>query len=186
MVEVVAYRPEWPGRFEELRTAYSRELDAAGVPHRVEHVGSTAVPGLAAKPVIDVDVVVPAEDVEAASTALGRLGFEPRGELGVPDRFAFVTPDRFAPTNTYVVVDGSLSLRNHLAVRDVLRADPALRREYDAVKRAAAASAADIDDYIARKSDVLSRILDRGGLSAAERASIEGTTRGITGRGSHG
>ena len=187
MVEVVDYRPAWPERFEELRAAYARVLEAARVPYRsIEHVGSTAVPGLAAKPVIDVDVVVPEPDVDAASAALAGLGFVPRGDLGVAGRYAFVTPGRFAPSNTYVVVDGCLALRNHLAVRDTLRVDGALRREYDAVKRRAAATAADIDEYILLKSDVLGRILERAGLSQDERTAIAETSRGITTRGANG
>ncbi|WP_159573181.1 GrpB family protein [Curtobacterium sp. 18060] len=187
MIEVVEYQPSWPVRFAVLRDAYAAALDAAGAPYRsIEHVGSTSVPGLAAKPVIDVDIVVGAGDVAAAVAALSTIGFEPRGDLGVPDRQAFRTPERFAPSNTYVAKVGSLSLRNHLAVRDVLRADPALRDEYAAVKRRAAAEAEDIDDYIERKSEVLARILLAGGLSDRERAAITATNRRITGRGAGG
>jgi GrpB-like predicted nucleotidyltransferase (UPF0157 family) len=73
------------------------------------------------------------------------LGFAPLGELGIPHRWAFKEPARLSGTNTYVIVDGCLSLRNHLAVRDVLRADSALRDEYAAVKRRAGSRAANID-----------------------------------------
>lgn len=186
MVEVVEYRAEWPRRFAVLRTAYGAALLAAGVPHRLEHVGSTAVPGLAAKPVIDVDVVVGAADVPAAVEALAAIGFVPRGDLGIPGRQAFRTPERFAPSNTYVVVEGSLALRNHLGVRDVLRGDDALREEYATVKRRAAAEALDIDDYLVRKTAVLDRVLRAAGLTDSERASIADATAGITGRGAHG
>lgn len=78
------------------------------------------------------------------------LGFEHRGELGIPQRWAFWEPDRLIGTNTYVVVAGSLALRNHLAVRDLLRADGVLRAEYRAVKKEVAATAADIFEYGAR------------------------------------
>ncbi|MFJ7289221.1 GrpB family protein [Curtobacterium sp. NPDC098951] len=186
MVEVVEYRAEWPRRFVVLRTAYTGALLAAGVPHRIEHVGSTAVPGLAAKPVIDVDVVVDESAVPAAVEALAAIGFVPRGDLGIPGRQAFRTPERFAPSNTYVVADGSLALRNHLGVRDALRADDGLRDEYAAVKRRAAADASDIDAYLVQKSAVLDRALRRAGLSASERAAIAADTAGITRRGAHG
>ncbi len=186
MIEVVEYRSEWRDRFAALRVAYSAALDAAGVRHRIEHVGSTSVPGLAAKPVLDVDVVVDEGDVPAAVTALGTIGFVSRGDLGIAGREAFRTPDRFAPSNTYVVAEGSLALRNHLGVRDALRADDALRDEYAAVKRRAGLEAADIDDYIARKSDVLDRVLRAAGLTDDDRASIAASTRGITGRGAAG
>ncbi|CAM3725105.1 GrpB family protein [Isoptericola cucumis] len=187
MVEVVDHQPAWAERFSELRAAYARALDAAGAPYRsIEHVGSTAVPGLAAKPVVDVDVVVAEAGVDGATAALAGLGLVPRGDLGVAGRYAFGVPERFRPSNTYVVVDGSLALRNHLAVRDTLRSDAALRAEYDAVKRRAAAVAADIDEYLLLKSEVLGRILARAGLSDDERAAIADTNRRIATRGAHG
>src|SRR5258708_39430665 len=99
-------------------------MAAAGVAIvAIEHVGSTSVPGLAAKPIIDCDLIVSGADVSAASSVLVSLGFTPLGELGIPQRWAFKEPARLAGTNTYVIVDGCLSLRNHLAVRDVLRAN---------------------------------------------------------------
>ncbi|TWD78999.1 GrpB-like predicted nucleotidyltransferase (UPF0157 family) [Kribbella amoyensis] len=175
MIEVVEYDSGWPLRFEALRREYAEALSGAGVPVLgIEHVGSTSVPGLAAKPVIDCDIVVAAADVPAAAAVLAGLGFRPLGELGIPQRWAFKAPERLAGTNTYVVVDGCLSLRNHLAVRDVLRSDPVLRDEYAAVKRQVGASAADIDEYGQGKNAVIQRILSAAGLSADERASIDG------------
>ncbi|MXG88703.1 GrpB family protein [Nocardioides sp. YIM 123512] len=173
MVEVVAYDPAWPDRFEALRAEYAAALAAAGVPVvAIEHVGSTAVPGLAAKPVVDVDLVVAEENVGAASEVLVGLGFEPLGERGIPLRWAFRAPQRLGRTNTSVVVDGSLALRNHRAVRDTLRADPALRAAYAGVKLRVGRTAADIDEYGAGKEDVVQRILAAAGLSEADRASI--------------
>lgn len=186
-VEVVEYQLGWPARFVELRDAYAAALERAGVPvTAIEHVGSTAVPGLAAKPVIDVDVVVEADAVETAVRALERIGFQRSVASGVPERVAFVTPERFRPSNTYVVTAGSLALRNHLGVRDVLRADAALRDEYGAVKRRAAASGADIDAYLALKSAVLDRVLQRAGLSHRDRAAIAEVNRAIAARGALG
>ena len=173
VIEVSEYDPAWPERFERLRAEYARSLAAAGVPVlAIEHVGSTSVPGLAAKPVIDIDIIVAESDVEAASRVLTGLGFQPEGDLGVPLRWAFKPPERLGRTNTYVIVDGSLSLRNHLAVRDILRADPHLREEYAAVKRRAGATAANIDAYGRAKNAMVQRILAAGGLTDAERASI--------------
>lgn len=73
--------------------------------------------------------MVAGPDAAAASRVLAGLGFTPLGELGIPFRWAFKEPERLAPTNTYVVIQDSLSLRNHLAVRGILRADPALREQ---------------------------------------------------------
>lgn len=171
-VVVVPYSPEWPAAFERV----ARDLRGAlvDVPMaRVEHVGSTSVPGLAAKPVLDVDVIVPGEHVTAAVRALEAVGYEHRGDLGVPDREAFWAPDDDPRRNVYVCRAGSVNLRNHLGVRDVLRARPDLRDEYAAVKLALAADPdMDIDTYIALKSGVLQRILAAADLSDEDRLAI--------------
>ncbi len=173
VIVVAEYDGAWPGRFEQLRQEYAPAMAAAGVPVvAIEHVGSTSVPGLAAKPLIDCDIVVAGQDVAAASEVLTRLGFNPLGELGIPLRCAFKEPQRLSGTNTYIVVAGSLALRNHLAVRDALRADAGLRREYAAVKRRAGATAANIDEYGRAKNAMVQKILAAAGLTKADRASI--------------
>ena len=173
MIEVVEYDAAWPALFEQLRDAYATALATAGVPFvAIEHVGSTSVPGLAAKPVIDCDIVVEAEHVDGASAVLVELGFLPVGELGIPQRWAFKHPAGWPRTHTYVVVDRSLALRNHLAVRDSLRADAALRDAYAAVKRRVARTAVDIEEYGQGKNAMVQEILRAGGLSDDQRASI--------------
>jgi GrpB-like predicted nucleotidyltransferase (UPF0157 family) len=92
---------------------------------------------------------------------------------GIPSRWAFKEPERLAGTNTYVVVEGSLSLRNHLGVRNVLRADSDLRDQYETVKRRLAAATDDIDEYGRAKSRVIQRILAAAGLTGAELSSID-------------
>lgn len=175
VILVVEYDSAWPRRFEQLRREYAAAMAAAGVPVvAIEHVGSTSVPGLAAKPIIDCDIVVGEQDVAAGSEVLTGLGFRPLGEIGVPLRWAFKEPERLAGTNTYVIVAGSLSLRNHLAVRDTLRADPALRQQYAAVKKQAGATAANIDEYGRAKNATVQEILAAAGLTEAERAAIDG------------
>jgi GrpB-like predicted nucleotidyltransferase (UPF0157 family) len=173
VITVVDYDPSWPGRFEELRSEYGEAMAAAGVPViAIEHVGSTSVPGLAAKPVIDCDILVRAADVQAASDVLTALGFTPLGELGVPLRWAFKEPARLERTNTYVIVEGCLSLRNHLGLRDMLRADKDLRDEYAAVKKTVGLLAANIDDYGQSKNQIVLKILAAAGLTESDVASI--------------
>jgi GrpB-like predicted nucleotidyltransferase (UPF0157 family) len=80
VIEVCDYDPGWAEQFEDLRTAYEAALQRTGVPVvAIEHVGSTAVPGLVAKPVIDVDIIVSAEHVQGASAALAPQPPEPGG-----------------------------------------------------------------------------------------------------------
>jgi GrpB-like predicted nucleotidyltransferase (UPF0157 family) len=174
VIWVVDYDQAWPRRFEQLRQEYSTALADAGVPViAIEHVGSTSVPGLAAKPIIDCDIVVAEHDAVAASEVLAGLGFRALGELGIPLRWAFKEPERLAGTNTYVVVAGALSLRNHLTVRDILRARADLREQYAAVKRQVGATAANIDEYGRGKNAMIQQILAAAGLTDAERASID-------------
>ena len=102
MITVVEYDAAWPERFEMLRNEYAVAMAAAGVPVvAIEHVGSTSVSGLAAKPIIDCDIVVREADVAEASSVLMSLGFAPLGELGIPQRWAFKEPVRLSGTNTY-------------------------------------------------------------------------------------
>ena len=167
------YDPTWLDRFEERRAEFAVALGVASVAFvSIEHVGSTSVPGLAAKPVIDIDIVVESSNVNVASSVLVGLGFEPRGELGIPQRWAFWEPERIVGTNAYVVVVDSLALRNHLDVRDTLRADRDLCAEYGKVKKRVGAAAADIYEYGAGKNEVIQCILAAAGLSDQDRASI--------------
>jgi GrpB-like predicted nucleotidyltransferase (UPF0157 family) len=106
----------------------------------VEHIGSTAVPGLAAKPIVDLDVVVgSAEDVPAAIERLRELGYVYQGDEGIPGREAFLWPPGATPHHLYVVVAGSEPLREHLAFRDHLREHPDVAHEYGSLKRRLAA-----------------------------------------------
>ncbi len=143
----------------------------------IEHVGSTSVPGLAAKPVIDVDIVVAREHVTDAIAAMELAGFRSLGERGIPDRWALDAPSELPRTNTYVVVDGSLAMRNHLGVRAVLRSDSVRRDEYASLKRSIVAQVDDIDTYIEAKSALLSTVLDRAGLTPEERRLIDDADR---------
>ncbi len=173
MIEVCEYQESWPERFEALRRLYVKAMGDGSVDVlAIEHVGSTSVPGLAAKPTIDCDIVVEADRVDAATEVLKSLGFRPLGELGIPLRWAFKEPPDFPSTNTYVIVDSSLSLRNHLAVRDALRNDAGLRERYAAVKKVVAEGATDLDAYGRGKNAMVQEILSAAGLTDAERESI--------------
>ena len=160
-IEVVDWSPQWAVRFDAVAAVLRQAL--VGLDARVEHVGSTSVPGLAAKPILDIDVVVDARDVRAAITALESVGYVHRGDLGVAGREAFHAPD--APRrHVYVCTAGTTNVRNHLAVRDVLRSRDDLRDAYAAVKTALAADPAmDIDTYLAGKSAVLQEVLAASG-----------------------
>lgn len=160
MIEVADYDETWPMEFERLREHLQRALGPLAT--RIEHVGSTAVPGLAAKPKLDVDVVVAsAADVDAAIERLAQIGFEHQGDLGIDGREAFKGPDGGARYHVYVCEEGSEPLRAHLAFRDYLRTHPQTAAEYAALKRDLAARfIADRDGYTRAKSEFIQRVLE--------------------------
>lgn len=162
---VAQYDPHWPDLFEMLRRSiWPAVADVATV---IEHVGSTSVPGLAAKPVIDMDVVVPDDSVAKAIERLTTLGYEHRGDLGIPHREAFTPPPEFPRHHLYVCPKSSPALANHLAVRDYLRKNHAAVREYGELKRQLARRFAnDIDEYVEGKTEFLLQILRDSGFAS--------------------
>jgi GrpB-like predicted nucleotidyltransferase (UPF0157 family) len=156
---VVAYDPGWPGLFGELRD----RVDAAlvGVAHETEHVGSTAVPGLDAKPIIDLDVVVPDDAfLSAAVDALAAAGWQHQGNLGITGREAFLPHPDAAYHHLYAVVAGSQPHRDHIDLRDFLRTHPAQAAEYSGLKhRLAVLLATDRLAYGAGKAEMIGNLL---------------------------
>lgn len=184
-IQVIEYDPAWPEYFASLAAELSTVL--SGLPVRLEHVGSTSVPGLWAKPVLDVDIVTAPAHVPAVIAALSAAGYTHRGNLGIPGREAIASPSDVwhaakhggLKRNIYVCAEGCLALRNHLAVRDVLRERADLRDEYAATKRRLAQQTDDINVYVEGKSEVLGQILEAGGISTAERDHVREVNRAL-------
>lgn len=178
-IEVVPYSREWPRQFRRIAKQLGSALSA--FPDvEIEHFGSTAVPGLAAKPILDIDVIVPRELMLTVLARLKTAGYTHRGDLGVTDREALESPDSDPPRNVYVCVAGTLHLRNHLAVRDALRANPELRDQYGAVKlQLAKAADMDIPRYLAGKSAILQKVLAASDLTASEKRQIYDLNTGV-------
>jgi acetyl esterase/lipase len=176
-IEVVEADPAWAARFEDLRARIAPALD--GLALAIEHVGSTAVPGLAAKPIVDLDVVVADEAAAAAAIArLERLGYRHVGDRGVPGREAFERPPGTPPHHLYVCLRGGVALENHLRLRDRLRADPERARAYgDLKRRLAEAHPDDIDAYIAGKTAFIASVLREEGMAAADLDEVEAANR---------
>jgi GrpB-like predicted nucleotidyltransferase (UPF0157 family) len=170
--EVVDYNPDWPRWFAEIRTRLEPYL--ADVPHVCEHVGSTAVPGLAAKPIIDIDVVVPSADlVPAAVTRIEAAGYRHEGDQGIAGREAFSLPaDAVHYHHLYVVVDGNKAHRDHVLLRDHLRANAADRVRYAVRKRELAhLLTTDRTAYVSGKSALVEELIARAGDSPTAGAS---------------
>jgi GrpB-like predicted nucleotidyltransferase (UPF0157 family) len=130
----------------------------------IEHVGSTSVSGLAAKPIIDLDVIISTRMVFAAvRDALHEAGYAHRGNLEIPGREAFMQPVGMVRHNLYVCSVDTPNLHDHLILRDTLRARPDLRDRYAAVKREMARRHPhDIDSYIDGKGPLIEEIMAAG------------------------
>jgi GrpB-like predicted nucleotidyltransferase (UPF0157 family) len=160
-VVVVEYDPSWPEIFQLLSKRIADELGCIAA--AVEHVGSTSVPGLPAKPIIDIDVLL-AEDHSLAEAIEGlrRLGYCHEGDLGIPGREAFKAMEADPAHHLYVCVPGCEEFERHLAFRDYLRANPADARIYGELKKSLARTfREDRTAYIAGKSEMVSEFTNR-------------------------
>jgi GrpB-like predicted nucleotidyltransferase (UPF0157 family) len=163
-IVICEYDPAWPARFEAEREVLATVLE----PHAlvIEHVGSTSVPGLAAKPVVDIAISLRTLTVlPELRVHLAGLDYRYRGEEGIPGRHYLVKPAdppgrahrRF---QLHITQTGNREFRDQVAFRDYLTANPDARDEYAALKRAIAAEVHDdIAAYIAGKGPFIKRCL---------------------------
>ena len=159
-IRIVAYDPEWPTRFEEERAALDEAI-GRWVTAGIHHVGSTAVPGLEAKPIID--ILVGVRDLEES-----RECFEPVAHRGylyapyLPDAmhwFCKPGPNR-RTHHLHLVPLGSRRYRDELAFRDRLRADPRIANDYTALKHSLAEQFRDDREaYTEAKTDFIRAVL---------------------------
>lgn len=160
LITVVDYDESWPEQFRALK---ARFIEILG-PHcqAIEHVGSTSVPGLSAKPILDIDIIVKTQaQFTACQSALEGVSYECRGDLGIAGRYAFRRVGRTEVAhNLYVCFEGSLGLRNHLVLRDHLRSHANdVRRYGELKKRLAKQFPNDIDAYCEAKTEFIVALL---------------------------
>jgi len=155
------YDPRWPQLFEMLRSRIAAVLDELAI--SIEHVGSTAVQGLAAKPVIDIDVLLKSStDLAVVIRKLTDLGYEHLGDLGISGREAFRANAAAVQHHLYVCPVGSLEYDRHIAFRNYLRAHAADANAYALLKRQLATKfGSDREGYNEAKSEFVQRILRR-------------------------
>jgi GrpB-like predicted nucleotidyltransferase (UPF0157 family) len=156
-IVIADYDYAWPARFEHERERIRRALGATAL--RIEHIGSTAVPGLAAKPVIDVLVTVEDPGDEATlRPALELAGYELR--VREPAHRMFRTPAR--DVHVHIWADEDPEVDRHLVFRDRLRYSPEDRTSYERLKRDLATRQwSDMDEYADAKSDLIAAIIAR-------------------------
>ena len=132
-VVIVEYNPLWQEQFEALRSRLANVLGRLAT--AIEHVGSTAVPGLAAKPILDIDVLLRSpEHLPVAIAALASIGYQHRGDLGISGREAFHAPAGDLRHHLYVCSHNT-EYRRHISFRDHLRSHPEDADAYARLKR---------------------------------------------------
>jgi GrpB-like predicted nucleotidyltransferase (UPF0157 family) len=153
VIEVVDYDPHWALAFDDESRALTAVFGEEVV--SIHHIGSTAVPGLKAKPVIDILFEVrDVEVLDAYDAAMVNLRYTPRGEFGIPGRRFYLKGLHDRTHHVHAFTHGSADVVRHLAFRDYLIAHPGVAAEYAALKtRVAAACNNNSDRYCDGKHD---------------------------------
>jgi GrpB-like predicted nucleotidyltransferase (UPF0157 family) len=171
MIEVKDYNPLWKDDFKAVARIISEKLGPLAI--KIEHTGSTSVPGLCAKPILDIIVVIESRDkLKTVYGKLAEVGFIHQGDLGVKGREAFkrepgdpLKDDNgyvFTHQHLYVCAEGSVELKKHVAFRNYLRKHPDKTREYcELKKRLAGECGDDRDKYTDMKTPFVTAALEK-------------------------
>ena len=157
-VEVSSYNERWPAMFEEevkmLYHIFGKEIIS------IHHIGSTSVPGLQAKPIIDIMPVV--RDIyliDSYNEAMREIGYIPKGENGIHGRRYFQKGGKKRTHHVHMFQVGSSNIKRHLAFRDYLRAHAEVKKRYGELKTQLAEQYPyDIESYIEGKNDLVKKI----------------------------
>jgi GrpB-like predicted nucleotidyltransferase (UPF0157 family) len=178
---------QWRSAFNALQIQLQQALHDYTVD--IQHVGSTSIPGLVSKPILDIDIVIGEEHwLPGITERLVGLGYLYKGEQGIAGRFAFRQSSAFTPQaagqpvwmahHLYVCYAHSLALKNHLVFRDALLKDTALVQQYATLKQALAASTGmNREKYTKAKTDFILAVLAANGFAASELAAIAAANR---------
>ncbi|MGR9296580.1 GrpB family protein [Rhizobium leguminosarum] len=159
-VELVPHDPQWPQAFQRIRDRLLTLLPQA---LSIDHIGSTSIPGMTAKPLIDIDIVLPdLGHIEGATRVLLVEDYEPRGNRYDDEVWAFLSRGSVPAERVYLCPSGNGTHRNRLAFRDYLIAHPQAAADYAALKRRLAAEfRMDGDRYTAHKREFVDAIVAR-------------------------
>ncbi len=183
-IKILDYDPNWALEFERLKVVFEAHLKDEFI--SIEHIGSTSIIGLAAKPIIDMDIVIPDKEgqLQIIIKKLGELGYMHKGDMGITGREVFKPIRLNAPFDDshppkfvhhlYVCPEGSMGLRNHLAIRDYLLANPDSVKAYGKLKKQLAdLHGNDRMAYMTAKTEFLVNILHKQGFDPKETNQID-------------
>ena len=161
-VVVEKWNPKWKDEFERIVDSLGEDVIYNSV--KIEHVGSTSVEGLSAKPVIDLDIVIENDKFEIIKRLLNDKGYKHEGDLGIEGReaFSYSGKEELMTHHLYVCPEDSKELFKHITFRNFLKNNADLAAEYSKVKeQAAVLYPDDIDKYMEFKSEIIERIYKR-------------------------
>jgi len=164
-VVVEKWNPQWKYEYEKIVASLGKDIIYNSI--KIEHVGSTSVEGLSAKPVIDLDIVIEKDKFAIIKELLNKKGYEYEGDLGIEGReaFSYSEKEELMTHHLYVCPKDSKELFKHITFRDFLKNNPALASEYSKVKeQAAVLYPDDIDKYMEFKSEIIEKIYKKCGL----------------------
>ncbi|MFD0705017.1 GrpB family protein [Alloscardovia venturai] len=164
-VVVEKWNPRWKEEFLKIVDSLGDEIILNSI--TIEHVGSTSVEGLSAKPIIDLDIVIRNDKFTLMKQLLEERGYKYEGNLGIQGReaFSYNNKNDLMTHHLYVCPQDSEELLRHITFRDYLRGHPAFILEYSQVKeKAAALYPDDIDKYMEYKSGCIEKGYKECGL----------------------
>jgi GrpB-like predicted nucleotidyltransferase (UPF0157 family) len=177
------YNPDWKTAFENLKEILYTGLKDFDID--IQHVGSTSVSGLCAKPILDIDIIAGNKlQLNGISAGLQKMGYINKGEQGIPGRFAFRQSSYLTPAteecikhqahHLYVCFSDSLALKNHLLFRDSLLKDKELVRRYAQLKMDLInEKGITREEYTRRKTEFIIAVLSLSGLTEKELSEIK-------------
>ena len=137
---VELYNEKWPEMFNDIKNILSKALTNY---ESIEHIGSTSIPGMIAKPIIDIDIIIENENsFETIKKELGMLGYEHVGDQEIPGREVFKRIETIGQPilnqvkhHLYVCIKDNPELKRHIVFRDKLRNSEKLRNQYNDIKK---------------------------------------------------
>jgi len=166
MVRPVAHDPSWSRKFEGEAARIGAALGGAAT--AIHHIGSTAIPGIFAKPIIDILVEAPSvEAVDEKTASMEALGYEAKGEFGIPGRRYFRKNDEagIRQFHVHAFAADSEGVVRHLAFRDYLRSHPDAAQEYSQLKRELAERYPTDDEAYMDGKDPFIKVTQRAALA---------------------
>lgn len=172
------YHLNWKTEFDNIEKVLLKALN--GFKINIQHVGSTAIPNLFAKPILDIDIIIDNKALlNGISARLEKIGYVNKGEQGISGRFAFRQNYEWTPQtkdykkwqehHLYVCYSDSIALKNHLLFRNALLNDKKLVEQYSLLKiNLTKEKGMTRERYTKRKTDFIISVLTISGLDKIE------------------